>query len=90
MLNKVVRARVLRSGNGTNKDSLTIVQFSGLIWRKNVRVAGSAVVSNLAQLKHFGKMKRLFLFWNEGTFLRERGNLAIGVSHSTKRRSLFN
>lgn len=67
MLNKVVRARVLRSGNGTNKDSLTIVQFSGLIWRKNVRVAGSAAVSNLAQLKHFGKMKRLFLFWNKGT-----------------------
>lgn len=66
----MVMVRVLRSirtENRTNKDSLMMVQFSGLIWRKNVQVAGRAAVSNLAQLKHFGKIKRLFLVWNEGT-----------------------
>lgn len=71
MINKVLRVSV-RSGDGTNKASLTIVQFSGLIWRKNVRVAGSAAVSNLAQLKHFGKIKSLFI---SGTRAQgEKGN----------------
>lgn len=75
MLNKVVMSRVLRNvrtGNRTNKDSLMIVQFSGLIWKKNVRVVGSATVSNLAQLKLFGKTKSFFLGCNEG--MGERGN----------------
>lgn len=69
-LHKAIRVRVQRSartGNRTNKDSPTIVQFSGLIWRKNVRVAGSAAVSNLVQLKHFGQTNSLYLVWNEGT-----------------------